>query len=331
MKKIIILGCVVLAAAGGFFAYNTGVSTKPKTIEKLTLAIVDQPTFALIYIAQYKGYFKDEGLDITFRNFNAGKEAIADVLSGGSDIATSYESPFARAIYDGNDLSIISTLHTSTKNIALVGRRDRGINSINDIKNKRIAVTVGSSHEFFLTSYLTSQGIKLSDVTLVNTPFKDIPALLREGKVDGAVDENPYLYDIKNEFSPNEIVIFESDTYTTNSVISGKTSVIKEKGEAMTRLLRALARAETLLKNNQDEAINAVTASLPHLSSATIRATWDQFTPVLKLDNVLLSLLESEAQWFKDNGVYQSAVPNYRSTIFTDYLKKVKPDSVTVY
>ena len=336
MKKIIIAVAVVVLAivGGGFVLYNNPLLLKkqpPATIEKITVATVDQPVFALMYIAEKEGYFTDEGLNVAYKNFNSGKDALVDVLAGNSDIATVYETPVVRQIYGGKDVSIISSLHTSSKSIALIGRRDKGINNIEDIKGKKIGVTKGTSNEFFLTSYLTSQGIKLSDITLVDVQFKDVPALLQSGTVDAVVSENPYFYDIRQNNDPAKIIVFQSQAYTANSVLAGSTAVIKSKSEVLVRVLKALERAENLLNTNQEEAIKAVVASVPVFSEKSIRGTWDQFTPALKLDNVLLTLLEREAQWFKDNNVYTGQLPDFRKAIFTDYLKAVKPEAVTVY
>ena len=335
MNKKIITGVLVLAVLGGIVVFsqhgNVLKTQRPKTIEKITIAWADQTSFALMYIAQNKDYFTDEGLDVTYRKFTTGRDALADVINGNSDIATVYEAPVVRQLYQGKDISIISTLHTSSKNAALIGRRDKNITRIEDIKNKKIGVAKGTAEEFFLYSYLTSQGIQLSDVTLINGEFKDMLSMLRDGKADAVVATNPYFYEIKKQFSPDEIIIFQSDVYTENSLLVGNTNKIKNKKETFTRLLKALVRAENLLHNNQAEAIKVVVDSLPTFSEESIRATWDQLTPELVLNNVLLTLLEREATWFKDNNLYTGQIPDFRKAIFADYLKAVKPEVVTIY
>ncbi len=334
IKKIAI-GIVFVVVLVGVFAYlqrsTFQQNEKPKTVEKITISRYELPTLALLFIAEQNGYFKDENLDVVYRKFPSGKDALADVLAGNADIATVYETPVVRQIYGGKDVSIISTLHTSSKFMALVGMRNKGINSIEDIRGKKIGVFKGTSHEFFLTSYLTSQGIKLSDVTLVHTEYTNSINSLRNGSIDAVVVENPYFYELKKEFPADKIIIFQSDVYTTNSVLAGDTSVIKTKKEALTRLLRALVRAEDLLKNNKEEAIKSVIKSVPEFSEESIRGTWDQFTPTVSLNNILLSIMNREAQWFKDNAVFERPIPDFRKSLFIEYLKEVRPDAVTVY
>ncbi len=335
MNKKIIITLTFIVILVGIFLYIQNHTTlknqKPNSVESIRFNIYELPTLALVYIAENEGYFKDENLDIKYKKFITGKDGLADALAGNADIAAAYETPVLRQIYEGKEVSVISTLHRSSKYMALVGMRSKGINKIEDIKGKKIGVYKGTSHEFFLTSYLTSQGIKLSEVTLVNVAYKDSLSSLSSGAVDAVVAENPYFYDIKKAIAPERLIIFESDIYTTNSVLAGSTSVIRNKKEALTRLLRALVRAENLTKNNKEQAIKDVIKALPNFSEESIRGTWDYFTPSLSLDNVLMSIMIKEAQWFKENNIYQDPIPDFRKALFTDYLVKVKPDSVTVY
>ena len=92
-----------------------------------------------------------------------------------------------------------------------------------------------------------------------------------------------------------------------------------------------MAKSEELYKTHNQEALDAVIAEIPKVSNETIRGTWNQFTPTLTLNNVLLTLLNREGQWFKDNGIYTTELPDFRNAIFTDYLKSVKPEAVTLY
>lgn len=324
---------IALLVGGYFVAQKNFIAKQPQAIEKLTIATVEipLPTFALVYIATNKGYFRDVGLDITYRRFPRGIDALTDALKGNSDLGYAYDTPVVRKIYDGERLQIITVLHASTKNTGLIARKDKGISAVNDLKGKKIGVTKNASFEFFLHSYLLSQGIKLSDVTFVDGEFASMSGFLKKGKVDGVATGNPYLYDIEKEYPPGSLSIFQSEIYTENGILAGREDIINNKKEAITRFLKALAKAEDLYNTNNQEALDAVIAEIPAVSKKTIRGTWDKFTPILKLDNVLLTVLNQEGQWFKNNGVYTTEVPDFRKALFTDYLKSVKPEAVTLY
>lgn len=333
-KFLTIFIIVISLLVGGYFVMQKTLLQKqtPQTIEKLTIAMFDNPTFALVLIAQNKGYFKDENLEIIYRKVGGtGIKNLADALEGNSDIGWAYEAPTVRKIYEGEKLRIITTLHTSTKNVAIIARKDKGIATVQDLKGKKIGVTKGSAYEFFLYSYLLSQGVKLSDVIFIDGDFASMTTLLKTGKVDAVAIGNPFFYDIAKEYPQGSLSIFQSEVYTENGLLAGREDIVKNKKEAITRFLKALVKAEDLYRTNNQEALDAVIAEIPAVSEETIRGTWDKFIPTLKLDNVLLTLLNREGAWFKDNGIYKTEVPNFRNAIFTDYLKEVKPEAVTVF
>ncbi len=78
MKKSLIISLsIVVLLIGGYFVVQKNTSKTPKTIEKLTVAWVpNQPPLGLMYIAQNKGYFKEEQLDITYKKFPRGIDAL---------------------------------------------------------------------------------------------------------------------------------------------------------------------------------------------------------------------------------------------------------------
>lgn len=332
MSKLLIAFIIIITLlVGGYFVMQRQQPKSPQAPEKLTLAMFDNPTFALVLIAQNKGFFKDDNLEITYRKIGRGIDNLADALKGNSDLGWSYETPAVRKIYEGEKLRIVTTLHTSTKNVGLTARKDKGITVATDLRGKKIGVPKNSAYEFFLYSFLLSRGVKLSEATFVDGDFANMAPLLKDGKVDAVAIGNPWFHDIVKEYPPESLSIFQSEVYTENGVLAGREDIVIRKKEAIVRFLRALVRAENLYKTDNQQALDAVIAELPTVSEETIRNTWNQFTPTLRLDNVLLTLLNREGQWFKDNGTYKTEVPDFRKAIFTDYLSSVKPSAVTLY
>ncbi|WP_432472754.1 ABC transporter substrate-binding protein [Amphritea sp. HPY] len=298
--------------------------------EKITLAEANQPVFALIYIAEEKGYFDEEGLDITYRSFTSGRDALTDVLEGNSDIATVYETPVVLRSLEGFSLGIVSTLHSSTKNTGLVARRDAGITVPADLKGKRIGITPNTNGEFFLSLYLTSQGIGFSDVNIVTFHPQELSLALANGSVDAVATWNPNLFNAQKALAEGETITFWSDVYTELSVLAGTQTFMTSRAEALHRLVRGLLRAEKFLQNNEQEALQLVLQRLPNYPEATIRGVWKAFKAEAKLNNVLLSVLQSESQWFTSKGVVKEQTPDYREIIFENYLKKESSEAVTL-
>ena len=122
----------------------------------------------LVYIADEKGFFADEGLKVTFNTFASAKDALNSVVQGSSEIGTVFETPVVLQSYQGEELRILSTLHNSSQNTGFVGLKSQNIESPTDLMGKTIAVTKGTNGEFFLFQFLTTQGNDLSGVDLMD-------------------------------------------------------------------------------------------------------------------------------------------------------------------
>jgi len=274
--------------------------------------------------------FKDEGLDVTYSKFLLGREAINDVVKGNSDVATVFETPVVRRIYEGDPLQILTSLHSSTKNTALIGLKSHGIKTVNDLRGKKLGYTKYITSEFFLRSFLTTEGINANDLTLIAMEPDEINKALSTGTIDGAAIFNPHLFALQKSLKDDALVIY-SNTYTEISTLTGTENFAKHRGPAITKLLRALVKAEVFAKAHKQESIQIVDEWLQNVDEETVAGTWDSVDRALELDNRLLTILTREARFLKDQGVYTSEVPDYRKHIYSNYLKQVKPEGVTIY
>lgn len=327
MKKssILFFAVVIIAIAGWFLQ-----SKFDKTVEKITIAEGYGIGFALIFIAESQGYFADERLDVTFNSFTSGRDALNNVLAGHADIATTYVTPVVMDTISGKKLAVITELYRSTKNSAIVARRDRGITTATDLWGKRIAVTKNTNAEYFLNRFLDSKRISISHVEMVATKPEDMSKKLEEGLVDAVATWNPHLYKAKHQFTKNETVTFQFDDYSEMSMLVGRAEVVQKRSKAFKKLLRALTNAEVFLQTHPEKSIEITVTRLPDLSPASIEETWDLYDRGLGLSVPTMTVMEDQAQWLKDQGKFESAIPNFRSIIFSNHLRSAKPEAVAI-
>lgn len=92
----------------------------------------------LIFIAQEKGYFRENGLDATVKIYDSGRDAIQDLLAGRIDIGGCAEFVLVNEIFAGrDDLRVLGSIGMAEIN-ELIARKGRGINQQADLKGKKI-------------------------------------------------------------------------------------------------------------------------------------------------------------------------------------------------
>lgn len=109
-------------------------------VEKITLAAYAGETGALVYVAEDQGYFEENGLEVTIKDYESGKAAADALIDGEADISTSAGFVFVSNSFDYADLRILGTVATAEVK-ELVARKDKGITTIDDLKEKKIGVT----------------------------------------------------------------------------------------------------------------------------------------------------------------------------------------------
>jgi NitT/TauT family transport system substrate-binding protein len=153
------------------------------------------------FIAQDKGYFKQEGLDIEFTTGLGTPETITGLLSGSLDLAAmALDVSLLNAIQRNVDLKILSP-QTFTppgdKNASIIVRKDLvdsgAYKGPQDLKGKNIAIGSAdkTSAQLYVEKALAKGGLKASDANLLPLNFPDELAALGGKKVDAGWEVEP--------------------------------------------------------------------------------------------------------------------------------------------
>jgi NitT/TauT family transport system substrate-binding protein len=147
----------------------------------LKVAYSDWPGWTAFAIAEQKGWFKDAGVEVellwfeygpSMEAYSAGKVDAVMVTNGDSLVTGA----------GGAKNVMIVALDYSNGNDMIVAKP--GIESVKDLKGKKIGIEVGFVEHLMLLKALESAGLSESDVEIVPTPTNQTPQVLASGQVD---------------------------------------------------------------------------------------------------------------------------------------------------
>ena len=325
-SKILIAAALVLTviAALGYLAFRETISPIPITISRIST-----PHSGLLHIAEANGYFAEEGLEATLRTTSTGYEALEEMLQGQADVGAAAETPIARAIAEGKDIRVITTIFTSTANVGVVARKDRGIAQPEDLHGKRIGFVFGTATHYMLETFLAYHKIPVEEVTLVPIePDRIIEALL-SGELDAAASWNPNLARMRQQLGEDGVFFSPADFYAETYNLVVQPDYLAENREAVDRLLRALSRAETFAATNPDAAERIIAEASG--SVAALTGVREPLTHELSLKQSLLLATENQVDWYFRRGLIPPGPsPDVLNAFEPDPLRTIKPSAVTI-
>jgi sulfonate transport system substrate-binding protein len=298
--------------------------------EKITIAYVTTQHDSLYHIAFAKGFFSAEGLDVTAQPHAFGKPALNSVLEGKADLAATGDAPIMFAVTGGKSIYVIAVIATSKKASAIIARKDRGIVKPSDLRGKKIGVTRGTLAEFFMDSFLSTRRVDRKEVKVVDLKPDEMPDALARGMVDALSIWQPVLKYIEKALGNNATVFYDETIYSDILCIASGQEFAKKHPDAVRKVLRALIRAESFMKQNKDESLQII-AEATKTDKELLGEILQSFDFRVTLDQALVVSLEDQTRWAQRNKLTGgAAVPNYLDFIYFDGLNSVKPEAVRV-
>jgi ABC-type nitrate/sulfonate/bicarbonate transport system substrate-binding protein len=322
----------VLLIAGGIFIWTSRerVQEVVGTQEKVSLGTIESGRSSLIWVAQDRGFFTKQGLDVAIQVYGSGFAATKDLLAGSLDMVTAAEAVAVGNSFTRNDLRIVGVI-SEYDDISVVGRKDRGISELADLKGKKIGVVRGSDAEFCLTRCLTLQNIPRDTVHIVDlAPSQQVEAL-QNGDIDAAVVWEPVVQKMKNMLRANSVSFSAQSDQALHWVLICKENMELKRPHVIERFLAAMLRAEEFLVANRTEA-KAIVARRLNLESTNVESVWKDSRFQVTLPQALLLTMEDQARWMMSTArELGNEVPDFLDHVYFGALQKLRPEAITVF
>jgi NitT/TauT family transport system substrate-binding protein len=286
---------------------------------------------SLVWVAENKGYFQEEGITVKIKEFGSGRTALRTMLEESNlDMVTVAQTPIMFNSFKRDDFVVISAMVSSNDDVKVLVRKDRGIACPADLKGKTIGITRGSTGQYFLGLVLSYHLLKLSDVQTVDLEASKLAQALVDGQVDAISTWEPHIYNAQRQLGDKALLLPTANIFREDFYFVPKRDFLKNNPKTLRKFLKALNKAEKFIRKNKEEAMDIVAGRLK-IDRQLVSSIWEDFDFGLFLDQSVLVVLEDEARWaMKEGLVEKKEAPNYLNFIDDDALDEAKPGASTI-
>ena len=155
--------------------------------DKITLLLdwFINPDHGPVIIANEKGIFKEEGLEVQIIPPANPSDPPKLVAAGKADIAISYQPQLHMQVHEGLPVIRIGTLVATPLNCLLV-LKDGPIKQLSDLKNKKVGYSIAGMEQALLSAILKKANINKDEVEYINVNWSLSPALMSK-QVDAVI------------------------------------------------------------------------------------------------------------------------------------------------
>jgi len=189
-----------ILAAGSAALLTAPLVTRAQALEKPKLSIAVGGKNLLYYlpltIAEQRGYFKAEGLDVTVVDFAGGSQALRAVVGGSADVVSGAFEHTVNMQHKGQRLRAFALQGRAPQIVLGVNPRTMaGYKTPADLKGRKIGVTApGSSTNVMVNFFVAKAGLKPADVSIIGVGAGNgAVAAMRSGQIDAISNLDPVI------------------------------------------------------------------------------------------------------------------------------------------
>jgi taurine transport system substrate-binding protein len=279
---------------------------------------------------------KATGYKISWRMFGGGGDVIRAMASGDVQVGEVGSAGITAAASQGQNIKLFWILDDIADAEALVARNGSGINSVKDLKGKKVATPFVSTSHYQLMADMKSEGVDAKGVTVMNMRPPEIAAAWERGDIDAAFIWDPVLSKVKS----NGKVIATSGSIGKKGYATFDGFVVNADWAAknepfMVAFVKAMAKADADYRSNaakwtaDSPQVKAV-AKWTKADAKDVPAAMQLYRfPTLEeqMSNAWLGggaakAMANTAVFLKEQGRIQELKPDYSSFVTTKYVQE---------
>ncbi|MEO1823434.1 MAG: ABC transporter substrate-binding protein [Candidatus Lambdaproteobacteria bacterium] len=246
---------------------TVGLAFSIQAADKVTIQLkwVTQAQFAGYFVAQDKGYYQAEGLDVTIKPGGPDIAPPQVIAGGGADVIIDWMPSALASREKGVALVNIAQIFKKS-GMMLTCRKDSGIKSPADFRGKTLGVWFYGNEYPFL-SWMSKLGIPTTGgsngVKVLKQGFNVDPILQKQAECVSTMTYNEYWQIVDAGLSPSELVVYKYEDQGVSTLEDGlyvleKNLRKKAFVSKMARFLKASIKGWKYAGDHPDEAADIV-------------------------------------------------------------------------
>lgn len=289
----------------------------PTELEHIKVAYMpNYASLATIVAAEGTGAFEKYGFDVELVEFADGPTIISAMESGSIDYAYIGTGAHKLCIQGRADVICFAQLSNAD---AVIGNTDKGVNTVEDLKGKKVAYSSGTSSEEILKATLGKANLTLDDIEAVEMDASAITTAMVSGKVDACATWSPNTLTIYNELGDKAVELGANKDFTDTNVSVSSFIAMPDKVEnnrdQVIRFVEAMYAGSDFRNTDFDQncqyAADLTGLSIDSMTGSKLDADWVDAATIHELANngEMLKYYEIQQKNFLESGAVEEEVP----------------------
>jgi len=225
----------------------------PAAAETVSIAHSTWVGYGPLYIARDKGFFSKNGVDVDLIVIEDPKERFPTLMADKIQMIASTVDTALLYMKKPDDFQYVGAIDDSNGGDGIVANKD--IKTVADLKGKSVAVNEGSVSDFYLNVLLSQEGLKESDLNVVNMTASDAGTAFVSKQVDAAVTWEPWLS--RGKASEHGHLLVDSSTTPglITDVLIAKTSWVADHKKDVAAIVKSWNEAVAYYREHPDESL----------------------------------------------------------------------------
>ena len=270
VTKLIMCLAIILVIGLTFTTNGLASETKVKFYVNWVYSYADH---IALYVAKDKGFFKEQGLDITFEHVKGSNAVLKVIGAKKDDLAFGMAGALAvlQGVIRGIPIKSVTALYQANPT-AIISLKKNNINSVEDLAGKSLADSPTSTTYYFIKAGIAKSGLDFDKVKFLAVENRAKESLLLVGKIDAmAGTANGQAVNIAAKgHEVNLITMQDLGIKGYGMCIVASNSMLKQK-DTIDKFLNAYAKGILFQRNNPDAASEIFQKMVPERTLSIVK------------------------------------------------------------